>query len=47
MNHAKPLPGYLIQRYQGWKATSYAENQTWYRRLAEVGQHPRAMVISC
>ncbi|MDX5381396.1 MAG: carbonic anhydrase [Rhodobacterales bacterium] len=47
MNHAKPLPGYLIQRYQGWKATSYAENQSWYRRLAEVGQHPRAMVISC
>ena len=47
MDHAKPLPGYLLQRYQGWKATSYAENQSWYRRLAEVGQHPRAMVISC
>ncbi len=47
MDHAKPLPGYLIQRYHGWKATSYAENQSWYRRLAEIGQHPRAMVISC
>jgi carbonic anhydrase len=47
MDHAKPLPGYLIHRYQGWKATSYAENQSWYRRLAEGGQHPRAMVISC
>ena len=40
------MPGLLLQRYQGWKATSYAENQSRYRRLAEVGQHPRAMVIS-
>ncbi len=46
MHHAKPLPSYLIQRYAGWKATSYKENQAWYRRLAD-GQHPRAMVISC
>lgn len=47
MDHAKALPGYLISRYHGWKATSYTENQSWYRRLAEMGQHPRAMVISC
>ena len=47
MEHAKPLPSYLVQRYQGWKATTYEENQSWYRRLAESGQHPRAMVISC
>lgn len=47
MHHAKPLPSYLAQRYHGWKATSYAENRTWYRRLAEEGQRPRAMVISC
>ncbi|SFR09064.1 carbonic anhydrase [Poseidonocella sedimentorum] len=47
MQHAKPLPGYLVQRYQGWKATTYAENHSWYRRLAEEGQRPRAMVISC
>lgn len=46
MNQAKPLPSYLVQRYHGWKATSYADNQAWYRKLAE-GQHPRAMVISC
>jgi len=44
---AKPLPSYLVQRYQGWKATTHAENKAWYRRLAEGGQHPRAMVISC
>ncbi|MFK7751630.1 MAG: carbonic anhydrase [Sedimentitalea sp.] len=47
MEFARPLPGYLVQRYHGWKATSYAENQVWYRRLASDGQRPRAMVISC
>ncbi|UWR22279.1 carbonic anhydrase [Sulfitobacter sp. S190] len=47
MKEAKPLPTYLLQRYHGWKATSYAENQAWYRKLASDGQHPRAMVISC
>lgn len=47
MNHARPLPSYLIQRYHGWKATTFAENQVWYKRLAEDGQHPRAMIISC
>lgn len=47
MDNAKPLPSYLVQRYHGWKATGYAENQAWYRRLASDGQHPRAMVISC
>ena len=47
MERARPLPNYLVQRYHGWKATSYAENQSWYRRLATDGQHPRAMIISC
>lgn len=47
MEHARPLPGYLIKRYHGWKATSFAENRGWYRRLATEGQRPRAMVISC
>ena len=44
---ARALPSYLIQRYQGWKATTYAENGAWYKRLATEGQRPRAMVISC
>lgn len=47
MDRAKPLPNYLVQRYHGWKATTYDENQAWYRRLAADGQRPRAMVISC
>ena len=47
MNHARPLPAYLVSRYQGWRATAYQANRAWYRRLATSGQHPRAMVISC
>lgn len=46
-DHVRPLPSYLIHRYHGWKATTYAENRVWYRRLANEGQRPRAMVISC
>ena len=44
---ARPLPEYLVRRYHGWHATTYAENRGWYKRLAEDGQHPRAMIISC
>ncbi len=47
MQIARPLPQYLVQRYHGWRATTYAENRAWYRRLADEGQRPRAMVISC
>ena len=47
MQYARPLPNYLVQRYHGWKATTWAENRAWYRRLADEGQRPRAMVISC
>ncbi|WP_299296913.1 carbonic anhydrase [uncultured Tateyamaria sp.] len=47
MHRVKPLPTFLLQRYQGWKATTYTENSAWYRRLATEGQRPRAMIISC
>lgn len=47
MHRLKPLPGFLQQRYLGWKATTYAENAAWYQRLADEGQRPRAMIISC
>ncbi|PIE12024.1 MAG: carbonic anhydrase [Rhodobacterales bacterium] len=47
MDHARPLPDYLARRYHGWKATNYAENESWYRHLADMGQRPRAMIISC
>ena len=47
MKHARPLPAYLVQRYHGWKATTFEENHAWYRRLAAEGQRPRAMIVSC
>ena len=47
MKFARPLPAYMVTRYHGWKATTYAENKGWYRRLADEGQRPRAMIISC
>ena len=47
MKFARPVPAYLVNRYHGWKATTFAENKGWYRRLADEGQRPRAMVISC
>jgi len=47
MDNAKPIPGYLVQRYHGWRATVFEQNKAWFKRLAEDGQHPRVMVISC
>ena len=47
MQDAHPLPGYLVARYRGWKATRFTENRSWFLHLAQDGQHPRAMVISC
>ena len=47
LSFLKPLPDYLVQRYYGWKATTFANNKSWYHKLAEDGQHPRAMIISC
>lgn len=47
MHRLQPLPAFLQQRYNGWKATTYKENAAWYKRLAEEGQRPRSMVISC
>ncbi|NNU79168.1 carbonic anhydrase [Halovulum dunhuangense] len=44
---ARPLPKFLVQRYKGWKATDFEENHSWYKRLADEGQRPRAMVVSC
>ncbi len=44
---ANPLPAFLVKRYHGWHATDYNENKAWFRRLADEGQRPRAMLISC
>lgn len=47
MDHARTLPNYLVTRFHGFRATTYQGNKAWYRRLAQGGQHPRAMIISC
>ncbi|GAB4270584.1 MAG: carbonic anhydrase [Pararhodobacter sp.] len=47
MEYARKLPGYLVNRFRGWQATSYAENKSWFRHLAQEGQHPRSMLIAC
>ena len=47
MKHVKTLPPSLVQRYKGWLATTYSDNQSWYQKLADEGQHPRALLISC
>jgi len=44
---ASPLPAYLRKRHAGWRATEHADNRSWFQNLAEVGQHPRAMLVSC
>ena len=43
----KLLPPYLIQRYKNWKLTGYEKSKDWYKKLANEGQNPSAMVISC
>lgn len=47
MEHAKPLPEYIVRRVHGWQATTFAESRSWYKRLADEGQQPRAMIIAC
>ncbi|HEU0223480.1 MAG TPA: carbonic anhydrase [Paracoccaceae bacterium] len=47
MAPAQPLPPYLVNRFRGWHATTFAANRAWYRRLAEEGQRPRSMIVAC
>lgn len=44
---AKPLPAYLTDRFRTWRNTRFVEDQAWYARLAQAGQAPRTMLISC
>ena len=46
-NHINFLPTYLIKRYKGWKATGFEENKTWFNKIANEGQNPSTMIISC
>jgi carbonic anhydrase len=42
-----PLPNYLIDRYRAWYMNDFTESRTWYARLAQDGQRPRTMIVSC
>ncbi len=44
---AEPVPPYLLERFAAWRALRFAPNRLWHARLAEEGQRPRAMVVSC
>jgi len=43
----KPLPNFLIHRYNDWKSNSYSQNKNWYKKISAEDQRPKAMVISC
>lgn len=47
MQRVSSLPDYLLERYKSWKEKSFPKNREWFLKLAEEGQHPRAMVIAC
>ena len=47
MQHAKPLPDYLVDRYHDWNGTTYQEKKGLLQKLADEGQTPAAMVIAC
>jgi carbonic anhydrase len=47
MQHARPLPPYLVDRYASWKSTTYESQKATYHDLATHGQNPRIMVVSC
>ena len=47
MSLISPLPNYLIKRYQNWKDNGFKKNKSRFEHLADHGQDPKAMVISC
>jgi carbonic anhydrase len=47
MHRVRSLPDYLLDRYKDWKETTFPESHEWFRKLADEGQSPKAMVIAC
>jgi carbonic anhydrase len=47
MEHAKPLPEALVARYRAWQAHRDPEELARYAELADKGQNPKAMIITC
>ena len=47
MKHAVALPDDLVDGYHAWKKDGFESQSDRYLELAEKGQNPSAMVISC
>lgn len=47
MEHARPLPPFLVGRYHEWKARLNDDERARLAVLAEKGQRPRAMIVAC
>ena len=44
---AQILPAYLAERFRDWKQNDFVESRDRFAELAEKGQSPQTMVISC
>ena len=47
LKYIKPLPTFLIKRYKDWKKIGYEEKKLWFNKIANEGQNPSTLVISC
>ena len=47
MNNKTHFPKFLTNRYKFWKSTIYLQNEKNIKKLAKLGQKPKAMIISC
>ncbi len=47
MTSIQALPNYWIEKCKSWQKEGYEARKAQYHDLADNGQHPRAMVISC
>ncbi len=47
MEHAEPLPAFLVSRHRTRRASMTAEQRARRAELADLGQRPQAMIIAC
>ncbi len=47
MEHARPLPEGIVQRYREWKTNRRPEKLAARAEAAAKAQHPQAMIITC
>lgn len=47
MDHARPLPPFLIERHRRWRTSLDADHRARLAELAETGQSPQAMIVAC